>query len=107
MNDPKTYRAMREPHADYEAASKTIAEFRAGVADLRRKCRIADVYCLVGVQYCDGDNEHQIIGRVHFGDGNNVHVLAAYGYGLETSDHEHMIQSTISEAKRDRKGSQK
>lgn len=87
INDPATYRKLSEPFATAEEANDALQKFWEGVYELRKQCRIADVYMVVGFNVAAEDGEEgRMMGILHAGDEMIREAMSAYAFGREQAD---------------------
>ena len=100
--NPSLFREMNEPLENGEAADAAVAAFLDGVAELRKKHHIANVYCVaeLGYKAADADGgEQRCIARCAIGDASKVRSLTAWAYGYESAQAESDLAASIASAR--------
>lgn len=96
ITDPENYRKMSEPFASADEANAALKEFMAGVRELRKKHRIADVLTVVAVNAKYESGEGRAITHGFNGNSQNAEGMAAYAYGQESADRREWMNRLMS-----------
>ena len=94
--DPKTYRALSEPHENTEAVNDAISGFLADVGELRKKYRLANVTTIVQANaLTESGEEGEYMVAHHYGDALRYEPMTAYAYASARKEHEEAIAQIL------------
>lgn len=104
--NPALFRAMREPFETAELADAALKSFFEGLAELRKKHDLANVYVVVADSCKLPDDptaeggEGEFIATMMLGDEQLAESMAAYAFGHEQSQRQHRVAAIMAKATR-------
>lgn len=85
--DRKLYRELSAPHESIDGLNKAVTDFYAGVAELRKQFRLANVHVLVGDSYILDGEEIDGMSSLHLGDNRKALEMLAVAFGEAKQRH--------------------
>lgn len=97
ISDPKLYREMSKPFDTVEQARAASSAFVDEFIELRKKHRIADVYCITQFCYLNDEGEEIVAGgQVGLGNSFEHEAMLARTLGRIQAERQAMINRLLS-----------